>query len=249
MNARTRALTPLASDVSALPHAERREMFALFERYYADTSWARFSRDLADKDRVLLLRDESGLVQGFSTLAVYERVFGGQTVRVLFSGDTVVDESCWGQQALAFAWLRLAGDLKAERPGVPLYWFLISKGHRTYRYLSAFSRDYHPAPWRPVPAETAKLMSFLARDRFGDAYVAEAGVLRFPQSLGHLREAYAEVPDAQRRLPEVAYFLERNPGYAKGDELVCLCELHADNLQPIARRVFCSGERAGPQCV
>lgn len=238
MNARSQHVTPLALDIAALGEAERRGMFSLFERYYGGTSYARFAADLADKSRVLVLRDESGALCGFSTLAVYERVFRGETVRVIFSGDTVVDERHWGQQALAFAWLRLAGEVKSEQPDTPLYWFLISKGHRTYRYLSAFSREFHPAPGRPTPARIAELMAFLARERFGAAYDAAAGVLRFPESLGHLRDGYAEVPEAHRRLPEVAFFLERNPGYARGEELVCLCELSEANLQPIARRAF-----------
>ena len=82
------------------------------------------------------------------------------------------------------------------------------------------------------------LMDALACDRFGDAYDAASGVIRFPESHGHLREPFAEVSDAHRRRPEVAFFLDRNPGYARGDELVCLCELAADKLRPLGRRVF-----------
>jgi len=47
------------------------------------------------------------------------------------------------------------------------------------------------------------------------------------------------VSEAHLRLPEVAFFLARNPGYARGDELVCLCELAAEKLRPLARRIFC----------
>jgi len=244
LNARSSLTTPQALDVAALATAERRAMYALYERYYDGSSWPVFATDLAGKDRVLLLRDETGAVQGFSTLAVYERRYGGAPVRVIFSGDTVVDERHWGQQALAFAWLRLAGALKAERPAVPLYWLLISKGHRTYRYLPAFSRAFDPAPDDTMDAALRPLKDFLAADRFGDEYDAAAGVVRFPESRGHLRAAYAEVPEPHRRLPEVAFFLERNPGYARGDELVCVCELAADRLRPIARRAFLAGVRA-----
>ncbi len=244
MTARSQFVAPRVRSVTALGEAERGEMFALFERYYDGTSYERFASDLANKDRVLMLRDESGALQGFSTVAVYTRDFAGERVRVLFSGDTVVDERYWGQQALAFAWLRLAGEIKAERPDIRLYWFLISKGHRPYRYLSAFSSEFHPAPGRMIPLRTRELMAFLARDRFGEAYDAATGVLRFPGATCRLHPAYAEVPEAHRRLPEVEFFLARNPGYARGDELVCLCELAADNLQPMARRAFLAGAAA-----
>ena len=243
MNARSSLTTPQTLDVARLTEDDRRAMYALYERYYDSSSWALFARDLAGKDRVVVLRDETGALQGFSTLAIYERTFAGAPVRVLFSGDTVVDESHWGQQALAFAWLRLAGALNAERPEVPLYWLLISKGHRTYRYLPVFSRAFHPSPDDAGTGTLSALKDFLARDRFGADYDAATGVVRFPESRGHLRDRYADVPDAHLRLPEVAFFLKSNPGYAQGDELVCVCELAADRLQPIARRAFVAGAR------
>lgn len=219
-------------------------MYALYRRYYDASSWRLFAGDLAAKDHALVLRDETGVVRGFSTLAVYERTFNGQPVRVIFSGDTIVDERHWGQQALAFAWLRLAGQIKAAQPHLPLYWLLISKGHRTYRYLPTFSRAFYPSPDPATEADLAALRDFLARDRFGPAYAEAAGVVRFPESRGHLRAEYAEVPEPHRRLPEVAFFLARNPGYARGDELVCVCELREDTLRPIARRAFLAGGQA-----
>ncbi len=176
MNARSSLTTPQALDVAALGDADRRAMYALYRRYYDASSWRLFAADLAAKDHALVLRDETGAVQGFSTLAVYERTFDGRPVRVIFSGDTIVDERHWGQQALAFAWLRLAGHLKAAQPDVPLYWLLISKGHRTYRYLPTFSRAFHPSPDAATAADLAPLRDFLARDRFGTAYDAAAGV-------------------------------------------------------------------------
>jgi hypothetical protein len=239
MNARTRLLTPQAVDVGALDGATRDAMYVLYARHYDAASRARFFADLADKRYAVLLHDETGVLQGFSTLAVYEREFEGERVGILFSGDTVVDARHWGQQALAFAWLRLAGEIKARTPRRPLYWFLISKGHRTYRFLTAFSREFWPAQDRVTPPRIKALMDALARDRFGADYDAASGVIRFAQSHGHLREPFAEVSAAHRQRPEVAFFLARNPGYARGEELVCLCELAAETLQPLARRVFC----------
>jgi hypothetical protein len=248
MNARTQLVTPVARSVCALTAADRREMYALFERYYDGTTYEGFDADLGRKDRVLLLRDETGALCGFSTLAVYQREYEGMPLRVIFSGDTVVDERHWGQQALAFSWLRVAGELKSAQPQLPLYWLLISKGHRTFRYLGAFSRQFHPMPGVGVGTQAALrgLADYLARDRFGAAYDAGAGVLRFARTQGHLNARYAAIPQAHRRLPDVAYFLSRNPGYARGEELVCLCELSADNLQPMARRAFLAG--ASTQC-
>jgi hypothetical protein len=37
---------------------------------------------------------------------------------------------------------------------------------------------------------------------------------------------------------DVRFFLARNPGYLRGNELVCVCELAVDNLKPLAARFF-----------
>lgn len=239
MNARTRLIAPQAVEISALSAAERGAMYELYARHYDATDRSRFEIDLDNKCYAVMLHDETGSLQGFSTLAEYEREFAGRKIGVLFSGDTVIDAAHWGQQALAFAWLRLAGMRKTQAPQRPLYWFLISKGHRTYRFLSAFAHAFWPARDRTTPTHAQHLMDELAQERFGAAYDRATGLIRFPESQGQLRSTYASVTDAHRRRPDVDYFLSRNPGYSNGDELVCLCELAADNLRPLARRIFC----------
>lgn len=216
-------------------------MYGLFARYYDATSEKTFLADLTDKHYVALLSDRAGRLQGFSTLAVTTQQHDDVTRRAIFSGDTVINHEHWGEQALAFAWIRFAGRLKAQQPQTPLYWFLIVKGHRTYRYLSVFSQRYYPAWSHPTPPDIKAWMDHLARTRFGEYYDPASGLLRFPCSRGHLRSDWAAVPEEDQRRPEVRFFLERNPEYARGHELVCLTELHEDNLRPLARRLFLKG--------
>lgn len=241
----TEAATPIHARLLAraeLTAAQREAMFALYRRHFDAADRARFEADLDDKQQVIEVRDSAGTLRGFSTVACYRREFDGTPVRVLFSGDTVVDEASWGQQSLAFGFIRYAAQTQAQSPD-PLYWLLISKGHRTYRYLSAFSIDYAPSPAQETPAEQQRLMDFLAHDRFGAAYDASRGIVCFDESHGHLRADLAAVPAIHAHLPEVAYFLQRNPGYAQGEELVCLCRIDAGNLRPLARRVFTTAQR------
>jgi hypothetical protein len=218
-------------------------MYGLYGRYYEATTPALFESDLGDKDFVVLLRDDAGAVVGFSTLSILYGEIDGRRHRAIYSGDTIIDRAHWGTQALAFTWLRFAGAIKADVPDCPLYWFLIVKGHRTYRYLSAFSIDFYPHWETPTPAWAQSLMGELARGRFNDAYDAERGVVSFPQSRGHLKAAWAAVEPDEAMRPDVSFFLRSNPGYTHGDELVCLTELSSGNLRPIARRVFEQGAR------
>jgi hypothetical protein len=228
--------------LSALESHSISEMYDLFSAYYDATSRSLFESDLSDKDFVVLLQDKTGAVVGFSTLAILSVEIEGRSLRAIYSGDTIIDRAHWGTQALAFTWIRFAGAVKAQVPECPLYWFLIVKGHRTYRYLSAFSVDFYPN-WRTsTPCWAQSIMAGLARARFKDAYDAERGVVAFPQSRGHLKPIWAAVEPEEALRPDVAFFLRNNPGYEHGDELVCLTELSSSNLRPLARRVFDQGE-------
>lgn len=219
-------------------------MFDLYDRYYDSTSRPLFEADLRNKDYVVTLREGSGALAGFSTLAVLESEIGGQSLRAIYSGDTIIDHAHWGTQALAFTWIRFAGTIKAWAPELPLYWFLIVKGHRTYRYLSAFSVDFYPRWDAPTPASTRGIMDVLARQRFGADYDAARGVVSFPHSRGHLKPRWAAIEATEAARDDVSFFLRSNPGYAHGDELVCLTELAPGNLRPLARRVFEQGLNA-----
>jgi hypothetical protein len=217
------------------------DMFALYASYYDGTSRALFAEDLRNKDFVLTLSNEAGELAGFSTLAVLDVALSGGPVRAIYSGDTIIDQRYWGTQALAFTWIRFAGRIKAQQPERPLFWFLIVKGHRTYRYLSTFSIDSFPSWSTPTPPWAQGIMDGLASNRFGAAYDPERGVVAFAKSRGHLKGEWAAIEPDELARPEVAFFLARNPGYVHGDELVCLTELSKENLRPLARRVFQQG--------
>jgi len=231
-------LTAQVLPAEEVDEALERGMYALFERYYAATSPDVFHHDLRDKHHVIVLRDDAGGLRGFTTLAIDDFTFAGRPRRAVFSGDTIIDQEFWGEQALAFAWTEFAGRLKARQPDLPLYWFLICKGFRTYRYLPAMTRHFYPSWKEETPAEMQQLLDFLAQARFGDAYRPQEGLIRFPASRGHLREPWLEVSERERARPDVAFFLARNPRHGQGEELACITELAAGNLRPVARRIF-----------
>jgi hypothetical protein len=236
-----RSLRSDAVDVGTLTLQMRRAMYALFERYYVASSFERFERDLTGKDTVFLINDEHGELCGFSTLAVFEMDVDGAPLRVVFSGDTIIEPSHWGSQAFAFSWIRHIGKIFGEAPCVPLFWLLIVKGHRTYRYLPAFGLNFVPN-WRETgDTRLHKLKDAIARSLFGAAYDAPSGVVHFEHSLGHLATELAAITPREAARADVRFFLENNPGYVQGDELVCLCELKPENMRPLTRRLFYQG--------
>jgi hypothetical protein len=224
------------ASVSALDEAARREMVRLYLDNYDGTSEALFLHDLSKKDEALLVYAGRQLV-GFTTLMVFEREWRAERIRVVYSGDTVVDRAHWGQQALAFDWIGRMGGLKRERPDLPLYWFLLVKGHRTYRYLPLFGKSFHPH-WSVDRSDLKPLADALATEMFPDDYNPATGVVEFRHSRGHLKSDIALPSPADLDRQEVSFFLRRNPGFQRGHELVCVCEVEVHNMKPLTLKLF-----------
>ena len=214
------------------------EMYALFARAYDATDRSRFHADLGTKRDVILLRDATGRVAGFTTLAVFEDEDRGRAVRIVFSGDTIVDPRYWGSNALNFAWVRHVAHIKAEQPEQPLFWLLISKGFRTYRYLSTFARHFIPGSEQEGDPALEALRDRLARRLFGPAYVPAPGIVAWDPPRDRPKEALARLPDTGRAAAQARFFEQQNPGWRRGEELVCLCSLDVENMPPFTRRLY-----------
>lgn len=225
--------------VGEVTRAERDAMFALMDRYYEHVRRDVFESDLAEKQWVIqVLHPRGGELCGFSTQMLLDAAIDGRPVTALFSGDTIIDRAHWGDSALTHVWGRLALDLIDERPDADLYWFLISKGYKTYRFLPIFFRAFHPHPERPMPQSIRAVLDGLARLKYPREYDAGRGVIRTGAGHDRLRAGVAEITPQRLRDPFVRFFLDRNPGHVRGEELCCLAPLTRANFTAAAYRVI-----------
>jgi len=224
--------------VAEITEADAHAMFRVFARHYDCVFPDRFLSDLAEKDCVLVLRDASGVICGFSTQRLLRVSVGGVPVRAVFSGDTIIDRAHWGEQELGRCWCRYVSSLYAEEPDVPLYWFLISKGYRTYLYLPLFFETFYPNCQATTPEFEQRVLDTLATAKFPGFYRPESGVIEFPQSQGQLKPHLAEIPARRLRNPHVQFFLSHNPAFAAGSELACLAEISPSNMKLFAGRIL-----------
>ena len=229
--------------VASLNDGIRVQMARIYLASYDGSNPAIFFGDLAAKDEVLLLYAGDELI-GFTTLRTFDYQWEGRTVRVVYSGDTVVERAHWGQQALAFAWISRMGAIKRERPDTPLFWLLLVKGHRTFRYLPVFGKSFYPH-WSIDRSDLKPLTDALAKGMFASDYNPATGVVEFAESRGHLKPHLALPTAGELDRDGVRFFLERNPGFQLGHELVCLCEVEEENMKPLTLRLFRKGLRAG----
>jgi hypothetical protein len=211
------------------------QMLRLMQEHYEGVTEAQFLADLHAKNWVILLHDEARL-WGFSTQVMFDHSLDGRAVKILFSGDTIIDKSHWGSMALPVAWGRLMLSLWEAHPQTELYWLLTSKGYKTYRFLPVFFHAFYPCCTTETPAFEKALLESVAAKRFGARFDAAAGVLRAEPGAQRLRKGVADLEGKRERDPHVVFFQQRNPGHHRGDELVCMARFHPDNLKAYIRR-------------
>jgi hypothetical protein len=215
----------------SLTEHQRAQMLALMQVCYAGVSAERFTRDLTEKQFVILLSARrTGELVGFSTLRVAEEQVDGREVEVVFSGDTVIHPDYWGQKELQVRFGRFMLARKLRRPMRPLLWLLLSAGYKTYLLaVNHFPRTVPRHDWE-APPERVSFLHGLARRWFGAQYDGARGTVRFTGSHYRVRDGVSPIDREAAAHPHIAFFARSNPGHVEGEELVCLAEIRVRDL-------------------
>ena len=202
------------------------DMYRLFAAYYDNTDPVRFRTDLQKKQRVILLREPgTGAIRGFSTVRVYGPDEIGARCQVIYSGDTVVDSAWWGGKGLQLGFIRTVLRLRLQRPQLPTYWLLTTKGYKTYLLMTNYFGSSWPRYDATPTVAMRALMNRLGAACFGEAYDAGAGVVTHGGARDRVKEGVADLTDRDLESPHIRYFAEQNPGFTDGDELLCLAKM------------------------
>jgi hypothetical protein len=213
--------------ISSLKDQQIADMFKLFEKFYENVSFERFEHDLRVKSRVILMLDKEKRIQGFSTLYDFDFFHHNKNYRILFSGDTIIAPDYWGTSALTMEFLKNIILLKMKYPTRPVWWFLISKGYKTYLLLANNFLNYYPRYDRETPLEHHSLIQELSEKLYPGHYNRETGVIEFrAEEHEHLRSSIAPITnELMEKYPKIKFFQEKNPDWIKGCELACIGEV------------------------
>jgi hypothetical protein len=207
--------------------AHKVRMFELMQKYYEQVTREQFLKDLSKKHEVILLLDERDKqIQGFSTLMKLSIRQDGRESHAIFSGDTVIEKSVWGQRALGKAFLRYLFKEKLRRPLQPLYWLLITKGYKTYLMMANNFTEYYPRFDKPTPADKKALLDNFYSTLYASDYDAASGLIQPKGEACHLKTGVANIsPSLIESNPKIAFFQSANPGWQQGFELACIAQM------------------------
>lgn len=220
-------LIPKTIKIQSLKSNQIDEMFKLFEIFYENVSFARFKVDLLAKTKVIILLDNGKKIQGFSTFYDFDFFHQKKNIRVLFSGDTIIAPDYWGTSALTMEFLKNMILLKLKYPFRPVWWFLISKGYKTYLLLANNFLEYYPRFDRGTPEVHQELIASLSEKFYPGKFNSRTGVIEFEANEHeHLKESIAPITnELMEKYPKIKFFNFQNPGWRKGDELACIGEV------------------------
>lgn len=212
--------------INKLTESQITQMFRVMDQYYEKVSEETFRKDLFEKQKVILLLGTDGLIKGFSTILQIAMKAGTRSFIAIYSGDTVLQKEYWGNGALAMAFGRYLVDVKLHNPFTRVYWFLISKGYKTYLLMTNNFPVHYPRYEQALPQRYQRVMDTFYGERFGDRYSSQEGLIRFENSkLSFIRGHVAEIDDELRLNPRISFFEKRNPDWHQGVELACVAKV------------------------
>jgi hypothetical protein len=229
-------LREILRDVSSLNEFEIKKMFNLMDTYYKNLNFDKFYSDLMDKDQLFLGYGDDNEICGFTTFVIYQTIFNKEKINILFSGDTILNKKYWGKPILFKIFIKLLKEKILLYKNEKFYWFLISKGIRTYLILPLLFNNYYPNYNQKTPEYEYSLLKHLSLERFKDYFIEENGIIKLSTCSDFLKGIIADIPDNKKNNPDVQFFLDKNKNFRDGDELVCLAEIKINNLTKIAKR-------------
>ena len=221
--------------IRAITVNDIRQMYDLYASFYENTSLDIFLSDLSKKSGVILVsRKADDRIVGFSTQTFFDLKVDGQRVRGIFSGDTIVDPAYWGNNALANTFYRRLIIERIKHPLIPFYWFLISKGYKTYLLMTNNFYNYYPklnGNRGERDATYHNITQAYCQALFPNAFDAEKMLLDFGEQYVRLKGDVADItPEMRAANPHIDFFERVNPSWRRGTEVPCLAACDYESL-------------------
>ncbi|MBU1167945.1 MAG: hypothetical protein KKD44_00125 [Proteobacteria bacterium] len=219
-----------------LTEKDLEEMHLVFRKYYLNAEMNTFKNDLDKKNGVFLLRDKStDNIVGFSTILEMRMRINGKKVLGFFSGDTIVEEQYWGNNPLTGEIVKYFVKKLFLHPFTPIYWFLISKGYKTYLLLANNFLQYYPCHNRENKHLEDIAVGY-STYLFNDYFDKKKKIIDFGANYQALKGGVAEITaEMCSKYPKIAFFNEKNPTWDRGTELPCVGVL---NWPVILNKIF-----------
>lgn len=237
INKNKKRLTSQFYEIKKVSVVQLLEMHKLFIQYYNNADFETFAKDMGKKTGVFILEDKiKKCIIGFSTWTEINLSHNGKEAIGIFSGDTVIDRSYWGNKCLQKNFATKLFTTKLKNPKKPVFWLLISKGYKTYLLLANNFLNFYPN-YQTHDKHLESLVDEYCNKLFPSAYCQETRLLDFGDSYQNLKDGVAGITvEMKDHNQDIRYFESLNPTWAKGTELPCVGEVSLSALMDFMKR-------------
>ena len=163
--------------INQVSEKQLKEMYSLMAKFYNNITKKNFTKDFLDKDFCIILKDEEDKIKGFSTQKILKLDYEGKDIHGVFSGDTVIHKENWGSFSLFQVFAKFFFTYGEQYEN--FYWFLIVKGHKTYKILPTFLKKFYPNFKEDTPPEMKSLMDFFGHTKYPEEYNPIEGIIEY----------------------------------------------------------------------
>lgn len=121
------------------------------------------------------------------------------------------------------------------------YWFLISKGYKTYRILPSFFYEFYPVYLHETPLKIKEIIDCFGEKHYPGEYNSHTGVIEYKKIKDRLKPGVGDITQSKLKNKHIKFFKSINPNYINGNDVVCLTSLKSDNLKPMIKRLTLGG--------
>ena len=167
------------------------DFYKLMEMHYENIKMEKFLADLNEKDEVFVIYEDS-LVRGFSTIKKIKLEIDSDVIIGIFSGDTIIEKGySWGME-FQKEWIKycLKECEKNKQNNIKTYWFLISKGIKTYMYLPLYFNKFYPNKNGKSTEIEIKIIDKYATLLYEDRYIKEKGIIKSTKKKIKIKEEF-----------------------------------------------------------
>lgn len=205
----------------------------LYKDYYDGVSYEDyFLEHFKEKDYVLLFLID-GIIKGFSLQQVIPITVDDKEVLVLWAGDILIHPDFWGKNDYRYQLSMLCSKLYEENPEKLVYRLATPKGYKTFKIIPKLFHEYYPSPaYNDYPEFEAKIVDKILSSKYpATIYQKDKMMLVVPDGDHRLKEGFAQITSDKMSDPLIKFFYERNPDYARGNEIPVISPIRPDNLK------------------
>jgi hypothetical protein len=160
----------------------------------------------------------------------------GSRILTIYFGQTYVLDDYRGRQLLPWTGLLFVLKCRLRYPLLPIYMWYDAISYKSYMILARHVKEFFPRRGVSTPAVVREIIDQVGARYYPGQYDRTTGRVIKPSN--RLKEHVARLSPVDLEEPDIAYYVTRNPGHAKGDGLLCVLPGSLANVFHFASKVF-----------